>query len=79
MNLNNNNDAKQTWRSWLIKKLLTKQTSKDDILQILNETSEIQSNIRSMDTVNQRTYLVDHFINNYRQKQIYFQKKHQGA
>ena len=45
MNPNNiNKDSKQTWRSWLIKKLLTKQTSKDDILQLINETSETQTN-----------------------------------
>ena len=34
-----NDDAKKTWRTWLIKKLLTSQTSKDDILQILGEIS----------------------------------------
>ena len=41
----NNDDSKQTWRIWLIKKLLTDQINKDDILKVLSENSDL--NIRN--------------------------------
>ena len=37
MNINNN--SKNSWRLWLVKKLLTKQTNKDDVLRILSDNS----------------------------------------
>ena len=45
MNSNNiNKDSKQTWRTWLIKKLLIKQTNKDDIVELLTEISDASKN-----------------------------------
>ena len=40
MDSNNNQEKKKTWRSWLIKKLLTSETNKEDVLQILGQTVE---------------------------------------
>ena len=34
---------KPTWRIWLIKKLLTNQINKDDILKILSENSDLNT------------------------------------
>lgn len=42
-----NNEKKKTWRNWLIKKLLTNDTSKEDVLQILGETVEDVSEIKN--------------------------------
>ena len=41
-----NNEKKKTWRNWLIKKLLTNETSKEDVLQILGEAVEDISEIK---------------------------------
>ena len=41
----NNNISKPNWRIWLIKKLLTDQINKDDILKVLSENSDL--NIRN--------------------------------
>ena len=49
MNSDNNNEKKKTWRNWLIKKLLTNETSKEDLLQILGETVEEISEIKNQD------------------------------
>ena len=40
MHSENNSEKKRTWRNWLIKKLLTNETSIEDVLQILGETVE---------------------------------------
>ena len=40
MNSDHNNEKKKTWRNWLIKKLLTNETSREDVLQILGEAFE---------------------------------------
>ena len=42
----NNNEKKKTWRNWLIKKLLTNETSKEDVLQILDNTVEDVNEIK---------------------------------
>lgn len=65
MSSNNNIDySKPTWRIWLIKKLLTKRTSKDDILRILNEMSDskILKNPSSIDDNNQNS-LINNILN----------------
>ena len=54
-----NDDAKKTWRTWLIKKLLTSQTSKDDILQILGEISDenLNGNYEKLDDINENNLI----------------------
>jgi len=44
MKKNNDYDSKTTWRIWLIKKLLTNDTNKDDIFKILGENSDLNIN-----------------------------------
>ena len=46
MNSDHNNEKKKTWRNWLIKKLLTNETSREDVLQILGEAVEDISEIK---------------------------------
>lgn len=43
MKPNNQDSSKPTWRMWLIKKLLTDYTNKDDILKILSEYSDLNT------------------------------------
>ena len=40
---NNNEDSKSSWRIWLIKKLLSTETNKDDILSLLSDTSNLKT------------------------------------
>ena len=47
MHSDNNNEKKKTWRNWLIKKLLTNEASKKDVLQILGETVEDDTEIKN--------------------------------
>ena len=47
MHSDNNNEKKKTWRNWLIKKLLTNETSKKDVLQILRGTVEDDTEIKN--------------------------------
>jgi len=44
MKKNNDYDSKTTWRIWLIKKLLTNDTNKDDIFKILGENTDLNIN-----------------------------------
>ena len=49
---NKNNITTSSWKTWLIKKLLTKNTGIDDILKIINENNEIineEKNIKDDD------------------------------
>ena len=39
----NKDNSKPTWRIWLIKKLLTNQINKDDILKILSENTDLNT------------------------------------
>ena len=58
------NDNKSTWRNWLIKKLLINQTSKDDVLEIINDASideEINSN-QNFDEINEKN-LIKNILN----------------
>ena len=64
MKRNNNTDSILTWRIWLIERLLTNHTHKDDILKILNENSDlnIQSNYDDLDD-NNKNKLISNILN----------------
>ena len=64
MNSDNNNEKKKTWRNWLIKKLLTNETSKEDVLQILGETVEEISEIKNqnIEDINEKN-LIKNILN----------------
>ena len=57
------NEKKKTWRNWLIKKLLTNETSKEDVLQILGETVEDISEIKNQnyDDINEKNLIKNIF------------------
>ena len=60
MNTNNiSGNLKQTWRMWLVKKLLTSKTSKDNILQIFGEISDENSNenYENIDDINENNLI----------------------
>ena len=63
MNQENNNEKKKTWRNWLIKKLLTNETNKEDLLQILGETVEDVSEIKNQnyDDINEKNLIKNIF------------------
>ena len=64
MNSQDNNFTKKTWRTWLIKKLLTSDASKNDILQVLGEFTGNgkELNIQNTDDVNEKN-LINNILN----------------
>ena len=62
--MNNNYDSSRpTWRVWLIKKLLTSDTNKDDILKILSDSSDLNNsnNYDDLDDNNENKLITNIF------------------
>ena len=60
MNANKvDNENKKTWRHWLIKKLLTNESTKEDILQIIADKSVNDSgtNNQNYDDINEKNLI----------------------